>query len=73
MQRFFIVDGGERPVLPARWAAALRGLLPRAWADDQDRRVDVAEVVMIMGDIVDAPDTKDPLPEDGGGCACTLS
>jgi len=68
-----VVDGGERPVLPARWAAALRGLLPRAWADDQDRRVDIAEVVMIMGDIVDAPDTKDPLPEDGGGCACTLS
>ncbi|KAK7241010.1 protein kinase [Aureococcus anophagefferens] len=71
--RVKVVDGGERPVLPARWAAALRGLLPRAWADDQDRRVDVAEVVMIMGDIVDAPDTKDPLPEDGGGCACTLS
>ena len=58
--------------MPARWNAALRGLLPRAWAADQGRRTDASQASLTMNDIVEAPG-KDPLPEDGGGCACALS
>ena len=37
------------------------------------RVADVAQIVLVMNDIVDSQGAKDPLPEDGGGCACTLS
>ena len=68
-----VVTGGERPAIPQKWNAALRDLLPRAWTGDQDRRADVAQIVLVMNDIVDSQGAKDPLPEDGGGCACSLS
>ena len=68
-----VVDGGERPSIPPGWNAALRGLLPRAWAGDQDRRTDSAQVLLMMTDVLDSPGARDPLPEDAGGCACSLS